>query len=108
MCRSGFGVEKTAMKCDTPGMHPRKKAEIKKDLRGYDRVDLPREEGDGWVVQSSMFLAQGWRANYDLHQILLHDSDPDSPLPEDVGRVTDCVVAHQCKGNETHCQEQKR
>jgi hypothetical protein len=95
------------MKCDTPGMHPRKKAEIKRDLRGYDRVELPRKEGDRWVVQASMFLAQGWRANCDL-QILLYDSDPDNPLPEDVGRVTDYIVAYQCKGNETYYQERKK
>jgi hypothetical protein len=106
MCRCGFGVEKTAMKCDTPGMHPRQKAEIKRDLRGYDRVELPRKEGDRWVVQSSMFLAQAWRANCDL-QILLYDSDPDNPEPEDVGRVTDYIVAYQCKGNETYFQERK-
>jgi hypothetical protein len=100
-------VEKTAMKCDTPGMHPRQRAEIKRDLRGYDRVELPRKEGDRWVVQASMFLAQGWRANCDL-QVLLYDSDPDSPLPEDVGRVTDYIVAYQCKGNETYFQERKK
>ena len=94
------------MKCDTPGMHPRQKAEIKRDLRGYDRVELPRKEGDRWVVQASMFLAQGWRANCDL-QILLYDSNPDNPLPEDVGRVTDYIVAYQCKGNETYFQERK-
>jgi hypothetical protein len=88
-------------------MHPRKKAEIKRDLRGYDRVELPRKEGDRWVVQASMFLAQGWRANCDL-QILLCDSDPDNPLPEDVGRVTDYIVACQCKGNETCYQERKK
>jgi hypothetical protein len=107
MCRCGFGVEKTAMKCDTPGMHPRQTAEIKRDLRGYDRVVLPRKEGDRWVVQASMFLAQGWRANCDL-QILQYDSDPANPLPEDVGRVTDYIVAYQCKGNETYFQERKK
>jgi hypothetical protein len=107
MCRFGFGVEKTAMKCDTPGMHPRQHAEIKRDLRGYDRVESPRKEGDRWVVQASMFLAQGWRANCDL-QVLLHDSDPKNPLPEDAGRVTDYIVACQCKGNETYFQERKK
>ena len=94
------------MKCDTPGMHPRQTAAIKRDLRGYDRVELPRKEGDRWVVQASMFLTQGWRANCDL-QVLLYDSDPDNPLPEDVGRVTDYIVAYQCKGNETYFQERK-
>jgi hypothetical protein len=63
---------------------PRQKAEIKRDLRGCDCVESPREEGDRWVVQASMFLAQGWRANCDL-QVLLHDVDPDNPLPEDAG-----------------------
>ena len=95
------------MKCDTPGMHPRQHAEIKRDLRGYDRVELPRKEGDRWVVQASMFLVQGWRANCDL-QVLLCDSDPKNPLPEDAGRVTDCIVACQCKGNETYFQERKK
>jgi hypothetical protein len=107
MCPCGFGVEKTAMKQDTPGMHLRQHAEIKRDLQGYDHVKLPRKEGDRWVVQASMFLAQGWRANRDL-QVLLCDSDPNNPLPEDAGRVTDCIVACQCKGSKTYFQERKK
>jgi hypothetical protein len=40
--------------------------------------------------------------------MLLCDSDPKCPNPEDIGRVADHIVAHACKGNETIAQERQQ
>jgi hypothetical protein len=74
-------------------------------LRGFDRLELPRNNQR--TVQSSLCFVQSWRANCDI-QILLYDSDPKCPNPEDIGRVTDYIVAHACKGNETIVQERQQ
>jgi GTPase SAR1 family protein len=49
-------------------------------------------------------LVQGWRANCDI-QILLYDCDPCNPDPEEIARVTDYIVAYQCKGNDSFQKE---
>ncbi len=104
-CRCGAGIEKTAFQADTPGFPSREEPEILRDLRGFDRLELPRNNQR--TVQSSLFFVQSWRANCDI-QILLYDSDPKCPNPEDIGRVTDYIVAYACKGNETIVQEKKQ
>ena len=104
VCRSGAGVEITANSNVTPGFTKISMPKISKDLRGFNRLDLPRNSTR--TVQTSLWLAQGWRANCDI-QIILYDSDPECPDPKEVGKVTDYVVAYACKGNETLLQEKK-
>jgi hypothetical protein len=101
-CRCGAGIEKTALHSDTPGFPLRTEPTILHDLRGFDRLELPRN--DSRIYQSSLSFVQSWRANCDI-QILLYNSDPKCPNPEDIGRVTDYIIAYACKGNETIVQE---
>jgi hypothetical protein len=104
-CRCGAGIEKTAFQADTPGFPLRTEPAILHDLRGFDRLELPRNNER--TYQSSLSFVQSWRANCDI-QILLYDSDPKCPNPEDIGRVTDYIVAYACKGNETIQQEKEQ
>jgi hypothetical protein len=101
-CRCGAGHENTYGKCDTPGFPLRKKPAIIRDPRGFDRVDMPRN--NPWIVQASSFLCQGWRGNCDI-QYLLYKSDSDDLDVSDITRVTNYVVSYSCKGNETEIQE---
>ena len=57
VCRSGAGVEGTYLQCDTPGFPILEEAVVVKDLRGFDRIDLPRN--DCRVTQSSTYLLNG-------------------------------------------------
>ena len=68
VCRAGAGIEVTQGKGDTKGFPLRSEAAIVRDLRGFYRLELPRENRR--TVQSSTWLVQGWRANSDI-QILL-------------------------------------
>jgi hypothetical protein len=104
-CRCGAGTEKTAFHADAPGFPLRTEPEILRDLRGFDRLELPRNNQR--TVQSSLCFVQSWRANCDI-QTLLCDSDPKCPKPEDIGGVADCIVAHACKGNEKIAQERQQ
>ena len=104
VCRCGAGVEKTYMKCDTPGFIKRQVPVILRDLRGFDRVDLQRNNQT--IVQSSTFLMRGWRGNCDI-QLLIYKSKPDDVDPKDVSRVTNYVVSYACKGSESSVQEKK-
>ena len=58
ICKSGAVVELTSGKRDTPGFQLKNKPEIVNDLRGFKRLDMPRN--NKWVIQTSLFLAQGW------------------------------------------------
>lgn len=102
VCRMGAGVEQTFGVGNTPGFKLRDEAKIVQDLRGFKRIELPRN--DNRVVQSSLWLAQGWRANCDI-QILLYDSDPEFLDDADIAKVTDYIVAYACKGVESLWQE---
>ena len=92
----------TQGKGDTKGFPLRSEAAIVRDLRGFYRLELPRENRR--TVQSSTWLVQGWRANSDI-QILLYDCNPCTPDPEEIARVTDYIVAYQCKGNDSFQKE---
>lgn len=98
MCRSGAGIEKIEGKGDTPGFILRDEPKIVKDVRGFDRLELPRNNRR--TVQSSLYLLRGWRANCDV-QLILYDSDPTNPDCEELAKVTDYVVAYACKGNDS-------
>ncbi len=83
----------------------RSEAAIIHDVRGFYRLELPRKNPR--TVQSSTWLVQGWRANCDI-QILLYDCDPCNPDPEEIAKVTDYIVAYQCKGNDSFQKERDR
>src|SRR5688572_26840617 len=105
VCKCGAGVEKTPNMCDTPGFLVRVEPELVRDLRGFDRLELPRN--DRRIVASSRWLVQGWRANCDI-QVLLYECNPLQPNPEEIARVTDYIVAYCCKGNESILEEKKQ
>ena len=104
ICKAGAGVEHHASKNNTPGFPKRLRATISSDIRGFKRLDLPRNHRR--ITQTSLLLSQTWRANCDI-QILLYDTDPLNPDPAEVARATDYIVAYACKGVET-LQEEKR
>ena len=104
VCRCGAGVEENYMKCDTPGFIERKEATIVRDIRGFDRVDLPRNNRR--ITQSSSYLMRGWRGNCDV-QLLIYKSPPDNIDPSDVSRVTNYIVSYACKGSESAVEEKK-
>jgi hypothetical protein len=105
VCRSGCGVEADAGKCNTPGFKLRTSPKVVRDLRGFLRLDLQRKNRR--IVQSSLALAYGWRANCDV-QMLIYESNPDCPDPGDVTRVTDYIVAYACKGVESLTEEREQ
>src|SRR5688572_10736577 len=105
VCRCGAGVEDTPNMCDTPGFPIREKPMLVRNLRGFDRLELPRN--DRRIVASSRWLLQGWRANCDI-QLLLYECNPLKPNPEEIARVTDYIVAYCCKGNETILEEKNQ
>jgi len=104
VCRCGAGVEQNFMKGDTPGFPPRDEPAVVEDPRGFDRVDLQRNNRR--ITQSSQYLMRGWRANCDI-QLLIYRSDPDDVNASDVSRVTNYVVSYACKGSESVVEEKK-
>ena len=104
VCRCEAGVGETANMCDTPGFPLKDEPQLVRDLWGFDRLELPRNNRR--IVASSRWLLQGWRANCDI-QVLLYESDPEHPNLDEIARVTDYIVAYACKGNETIVEEKK-
>jgi hypothetical protein len=102
MCRCGAGMEQNYGKCDTPGFFENDQPKISKDLRGFDRIDLKRN--NKFVVQASTYLCQGWRGNCDI-QYLIYLSDTDDIDASEIVRVTNYIVSYSCKGNETELEE---
>jgi hypothetical protein len=49
-------------------------------------------------------MLSSWRANCDL-QILIYETDPLNPNPEEITRVVDYIVGYVCKGNHTFEQQ---
>ena len=105
VCRCGAGVEDTPNMCDTPGFPLRTEPKLVRDLRGFDRLELPRNNRR--IVTTSKPLVQAWRANCDA-QLLLYQGNPAHPSPDEIARVTDYIVAYACKGNETLLEETKQ
>ena len=102
ICRCGAGMEENFGKCDTPGFVVKDQPAIVKDPRGFERIDLKRN--DKFVVQASTFLCQGWRGNCDM-QYLLYLSDSADVDASEICRVTNYIVSYACKGNETEVDE---
>ena len=105
ICKLGAGVEQTYNKADTPGFQLRTDTAIVKDIRGFSRLELPRNNKR--LIQSSAFLLQSWRANCDV-QILLYETDPLHPDPSEIAKATDYIVAYACKGVETLQEERNQ
>lgn len=101
-CRCGAGKEKNFGKCDTPGFFETAIPAVVRDHRGFDRVDLKRN--NNFVVQASSFLCQGWRGNCDI-QYLLYLSDTEDIDASEICRVTNYIVSYSCKGNETEVEQ---
>ena len=93
ICKIGAGVEQTYNCANTPGFQLQTNADIVKDIRGFRRLELPRNNKR--LTQSSTFLVQSWRANCDV-QILLYETDPLHPDPSEIAKATDYIVAYTC------------
>lgn len=104
VCKCGAGVEVTAGKGNTPGFPLKEEPQIINDLRGFKRLDMKRN--NKWMVQTSLFLAQGWHANSDV-QILIYDTSPINVDSANVAKVVNYIVAYACKGNESEVQEKQ-
>jgi hypothetical protein len=72
-----------------------------------DTIKLSYQEIINVLCIHHLTSAKSWRDNYDF-QILLHESDPFSPDPSEIARVTDYVVAYACKGNSTLTEEKRQ
>ena len=98
-------MEKTPGHADTNGFECIREAKIVQDERGFAKLELPRNNKK--LVQTSLYLSSGWRANVDF-QILLISADDGSVNIKDIARLTDYIVSYMCKGNQTQIQEKKK
>ena len=94
--------EKTIGQGDTPGYRLRDSLCIIHDPRGYMKLELPRNHPR--IVQTSIFLLQGWRANVDI-QLLLYNGSLETTSAENISQVSDYIILYICKGTETFIQE---
>lgn len=102
----GAGTEQHAGKCDTRGFENITEATIKVDPRTKaKKLHMPRNHPR--LHQTSLDLLRAWRGNCDI-QILIYDSDPEHPDPNDIAKVTDYVVAYSTKGNKTLREEKQQ
>jgi len=69
-------------------------------------LKLFMERNHSRVNQTSLDMLSSWRGNCDI-QILIYESDPDTPDLREISRVTDYIVAYQCKGNTTYMEERE-
>lgn len=97
--------EATPGKGDTPGFTCNKYPCVKRDGKGVQRFQLPRNHCR--VVQTSLFLCQSWRANVDF-QVLLPDGNPSETCFQDISQLVDYVVSYICKGTESQVEEKKQ
>ena len=88
-CRAGAGIEATYGLCDTDEFQERDNVKIIVDNRNFFRIDLPRNNKR--LLQSSCYLISSNRANGDVG-VLLYDSDPLRPHPDDLQRVIGYIV----------------
>jgi len=100
----GCGKESKPNKCDTPGWKLRDSDTIDNDIRGFKRMFLKRNHPK--FIQTSLHCVQSWRANCDI-SILIYESDPKNPDPNEIAKVTDYVVNYACKGNLTLAVKKK-
>jgi hypothetical protein len=101
ICRFGCGREATKGQCDTEGYELTDNTHFGTD-KNREKIYLPRNHRR--IVQTSTHVLQSWRANCDV-AILLYDTDPETPDPKTIGKLTDYVVSYTCKGTATLQQE---
>ena len=104
-CNKTCSHEKTPGCGDTPGFRIIDEASVTNDLRGYMKLELPRNHPR--IVQTSIFLLQGWRANVDI-QLLLYEGDMQSTSTSEISQISDYIISYICKGTETSVQEKYR
>ncbi len=102
-CRFGFGIEATPNAGDTPGKDCRTEATIIKDAKGIEHLQLPRLHSR-YVVQHSLEILQGWRANADT-QLLIYRSDTDMPDVGEIEAVPKYCMAYAGKTKHTTREE---
>jgi hypothetical protein len=110
VCRAGCGIERKPNSCETPGFGSTEIAQKIFDPRGFYRIHLPRTDKlylKQKLIQTSIPLVQSWRANCDMQFIMYTDNHEEFPNAEEIGRVTDYIVAYTCKGNESFLQEKQ-
>ena len=56
------------------------------------------------ICQTATDILRSWRANCDL-QMLIYQSDPMNPDPNEIAKVTDYVVGYHCKASHTYVEE---
>ena len=78
-------------------------AELVHDMRGFDRLDLPRNHQR--ITQTSRYAAQSWRANVDVQPLIYKTDEYGNVSPAEISRVTNYIVAYSCKGTESTVQE---
>lgn len=105
VCRCGAGEEETRDQCDTPGFPLSDGPKIQVDHKHSTKLYMPRNHPR--VVQTSIDMLRGWRANCDI-QLLIYNSDPRNPDIMDIARVTDYIIAYSCKGNATMSEEKQQ
>ena len=97
----GAGIEATYGHCDTDGFQERTDPEIVYDHRNFFRIDLPRNNKR--LLKSSHFLISSNRASGDV-SVMLYDSDPLRPHPDELRRVVGYIVEYASKSTETESQ----
>ena len=93
----GAGKETKRGAVDTPGF-PLRQADVIEVDPTNGRKKLVMRRNDRRLTQCSTNMLQCWRANCNI-QVLIYDSNPDQPDPEEIARVTDYIMSYQCKGN---------
>jgi hypothetical protein len=88
-----------------PGWKLRDADMIDNDIRGFKKMFLKRNHPK--FIQTSLHCVQSWRANCDI-SILIYESDPKNPDPNEIAKVTDYVVNYACKGNLTLAVKKKQ
>ena len=101
-CNKTNSHEQTPGKGDTTGFPLRQHLIIEMDARGFKALKMKRNNHS--VVQTSLFLLQGWRANVDI-QFLICDQGIDKVTASDIARVTEFIVSQICKGTESMIKE---
>lgn len=97
-------MEHTEGECDTPGFTLVDTPKIQYDHKRTLKLMMPRNNNR--LVQTSEDVLRGWRGNCDI-QLLIYESPPEKMDPSEIARVTDYVVAYNCKGNKTLKQERE-
>ena len=103
-CRCGAGKENTKGMGDTPGFPLQNHPEvIHEDGKTY-KLKMPRNHLR--LNQTSRDLLASWRGNCDV-QILIYKTSPYKVDVREISKVTDYVVAYNCKGSTTLNEEKE-